>query len=94
MGEGPNRRRRGTSARAEAGGIARGQRSPMLAAVLAILLPGAGHLYARRLRAAAAWLAAILLGYWAVFLPGAVLHAISVWSAYRAALAPAPPPTP
>ena len=61
-----------------------GRRRPLLAAVLAILIPGAGHLYAGRLRAAAAWCGAILLGYWAVFLPGAVLHALSVWSAYRA----------
>ena len=88
MGEEANRRRRGASARADAEGFARGQRSPTLAAVLAILLPGAGHLYAGRLRAAAVWLVAILLGYWAIFLPGAVLHAISVWSAHRAALAP------
>jgi hypothetical protein len=54
------------------------------AAILAILVPGAGHAYAGRYRAAVIWLLAILLGYWAIFLPGAVLHAISVWSAHRA----------
>lgn len=61
--------------------------SPDLAAVLAILVPGAGHLYLGRFRAALGWLAAILVGYWAVFFPGLVLHAISVAVAYRAARA-------
>jgi len=67
-------------------------RSPELAAVLAILVPGLGHALAGRFRAAAAWLLAIVLGYWLVFFPGVVLHALSVWSAYRAvALAGARP---
>jgi hypothetical protein len=69
------------------GGRARSglRRSPDLAAILAVLIPGAGHLYLGRFRAAAGWLAAILLGYWVVFFPGVVLHAISIWSAYRTA---------
>jgi hypothetical protein len=62
-------------------------RSPELAAVLAILVPGLGHARAGRFRAAAAWWLAIVLGYWLVFFPGVVLHALSVWSAYRAAAA-------
>jgi hypothetical protein len=61
------------------------RRSPDLAAVLAILLPGAGHLYLGRFRAAGGWLAAILVGYWAVFFPGLLLHVISIGAAYRAA---------
>lgn len=63
------------------------RRSPDLAAVLAILVPGAGHLYLGRFRAALGWLAAILVGYWAVFFPGLLLHAISIGAAYRAARA-------
>ncbi|MBK7951350.1 MAG: hypothetical protein IPK00_21950 [Deltaproteobacteria bacterium] len=61
------------------------RRSPDLAAVLAILLPGAGHLYLGRFRAALGWFVAILVGYWAVFFPGLVLHGISIGAAYRAA---------
>ncbi|MBJ19641.1 MAG: hypothetical protein GY910_10065 [bacterium] len=56
-----------------------------VAAVLAILLPGLGHVYAGRLGAAAIWFLAISFGYWAILVPGLLLHAISVWSAYRAA---------
>ncbi|MFO0690825.1 MAG: DUF6677 family protein [Myxococcota bacterium] len=72
---------------AHRGGRAPWRRSPDLAAVLAILVPGAGHLYLGRFRAAAAWLVAILAGYWAVFFPGLLLHAISIAVAYRAARA-------
>ncbi len=56
-----------------------------VAAVLAILLPGLGHVYAGRLGAAAIWFLAISFGYWAILVPGLLLHAISVWSEYRAA---------
>lgn len=63
----------------------RRRRSPDVAAVLAILVPGLGHLYAGRLRAGVLWLVAILLGYWAVLLPGVVLHVLSIGSAQRAA---------
>ncbi len=63
----------------------RRRRSPDVAVVLAILVPGLGHLYAGRLRAGGLWLVAILLGYWAVLLPGVVLHILSVGSAQRAA---------
>lgn len=56
-----------------------------VAAVLAILAPGSGHLYAGRPRAALLWLLVILAGYWAVQWPGFVLHALSIFSARRAA---------
>lgn len=59
--------------------------SPGIAAVLAVLLPGLGHVYAGRLVAAAVWLGVVSFGYWAILVPGLLLHAISVWSAYRAA---------
>lgn len=59
--------------------------NPDLAAVLAILVPGAGHLYLGRFRAGMGWLVAILVGYWAVFFPGLFLHAASILVAYRAA---------
>ncbi len=59
--------------------------SPGIAAVLAVLLPGLGHVYAGRLLAAAVWFGVVSFGYWAILVPGLLLHAISVWSAFRAA---------
>lgn len=59
--------------------------SPGVAAVLAVLLPGLGHVYVGRLFAAAVWFAVISFGYWAILVPGLLLHAISIWSAYRSA---------
>lgn len=58
--------------------------SPMLAAMLTVLVPGAGHLYARHLVAAVAWFAAVSLGY-ALILPGLLLHLASIVSAAGAA---------
>jgi len=58
--------------------------SPMLAALLTVFVPGAGHLYARHVLAALAWFAAVSLGY-ALILPGLVLHMFSIISAAGAA---------
>lgn len=60
-----------------------------VAVVLAIFVPGFGHLYSRRPRAAAIWLLAVLGGYWAVYWLGLPLHLLSIVSAGRS---PAPPP--
>ena len=54
-----------------------------VAAILAVLVPGLGHVYVGRLRAGAIWFLAVVLGYWAILLPGVLLHAISIWSADR-----------
>ena len=72
-------------------GEIRSRRRPRrdVAAVLAVLVPGLGHVYVGRLRAGALWFVAVVLGYWAVLLPGVVLHAISIWSADRIAAAAA-----
>jgi len=59
--------------------------SPGIAAVLAVLLPGLGHVYVGRLLAAAVWFLAISFAYWAILVPGFLLHAISIWSAYVSA---------
>ena len=59
--------------------------SPGIAAVLAVLLPGLGHVYVGRLFAAAVWFCAISFAYWAILVPGFLLHAISIWSAYVSA---------
>ena len=59
--------------------------SPGIAAVLAVLIPGLGHVYSGRLLAGAGWFLAVSFGYWAILVPGLLLHAISVWTAYRLA---------
>ena len=59
--------------------------SPGIAAVLAVLLPGLGHVYAGRLLAGALWFLGVSFGYWAILVPGLLLHAICVWAAYRVA---------
>ena len=57
--------------------------SPGIAAVLSVLLPGLGQVYAGRLLAGALWFAATTLSYSAILLPGFLVHAFCVWSAYR-----------
>ena len=59
--------------------------SPGVAAVLAVLIPGLGHVYAGRLVAGGVWFLAISFAYWAILVPGFLLHAISIWTAYRCA---------
>jgi hypothetical protein len=58
--------------------------SPLLAAVLSMLIPGAGHLYAGRIMAAVLWFLVVSVGY-ALILPGLVLHLFSIASAAVAA---------
>jgi TM2 domain-containing membrane protein YozV len=59
--------------------------SPGIAAVLSVLLPGLGQVYCGRLGAGALWLVATTFCYWAVLLPGFLVHALCVWSAYQGA---------
>ena len=59
--------------------------SPGIAAVLAVLIPGLGHVYCGRLLAGALWFAFISFGYWAFLVPGLLPHAISIYTAYRSA---------
>ncbi|HEX3762719.1 MAG TPA: hypothetical protein VHW23_28685 [Kofleriaceae bacterium] len=63
--------------------ISRGP-SPLLAAALSALVPGAGHLYAERPIAAILWFMVVGLGY-ALLLPGLVLHLFSIASAASSA---------
>ena len=65
--------------------VARWRTRRDVAAVLAILVPGLGHVYAGRPRAGLVWFLAIALGDWLLLLPGVVLHALSIWSADRTA---------
>ena len=58
---------------------------PGIAAVLSVLIPGLGQVYAGRLLAGALWFLATAAGYSAILLPGFLIHALCVWSAYRSA---------
>ncbi len=59
--------------------------SPGIAAVLSVLIPGLGQVYAGRLVAGGLWFLATALFYWAILLPGFIAHALCVWSAYDSA---------
>jgi len=54
--------------------------SPVAAAALTMLIPGAGHLYAGRIASAVMWFFVVTLGY-VLLLPGLVLHLFAIASA-------------
>ena len=58
---------------------------PGIAAVLSVLLPGLGQVYSGRLLAGGVWFLATAFAYWAVLLPGFLVHALCIWSAYQSA---------
>ena len=58
--------------------------SPLLAAVLSVFIPGAGHLYAGRIAAAVLWFLVVGIGY-VLVLPGLILHLFNIVSAASAA---------
>ena len=60
--------------------------TPGIAAVLSVLAPGLGQVYAGRLLAGALWFLGTCLAYSAVLLPGFLVHAFCIWSAYKGAL--------
>jgi len=59
--------------------------SPGVAAVLSVLLPGLGQVYAGRMLAGALWFLVTGFAYWAILLPGFLAHALCIWSAYASA---------
>jgi TM2 domain-containing membrane protein YozV len=59
--------------------------SPGVAAVLSVLVPGLGQVYAGRLGAGALWFLGTGFAYWAILIPGFLVHAVCVWSAYESA---------
>ncbi|MEO8550254.1 MAG: hypothetical protein ABI678_09775 [Kofleriaceae bacterium] len=62
----------------------RASASPMFAAALSLMLPGAGHLYTGRAIAAVMWFLVVGMGY-ALILPGLILHMFSIASAAASA---------
>jgi hypothetical protein len=59
----------------------RPQPNPVTAVLLSMLIPGAGHIYARKPGAGVAWMATTLMGYACCFLPGLFLHGLCLFSA-------------
>ena len=57
--------------------------SPGIAAVLSVFVPGLGHVYGGRLLAGALWFLATSFAYWAILVPGFLVHALCIWSAWR-----------
>ena len=57
--------------------------SPGIAAVLSVVIPGLGQVYSGRLLAGGLWFLATAFGYSAVLVPGFLIHALCVWSAYH-----------
>jgi TM2 domain-containing membrane protein YozV len=62
----------------------RREASPVAAAVLSAMVPGAGHLYAGRILAAIMWFVVVTAGY-ALIVPGLVFHLFSIMSAAASA---------
>jgi TM2 domain-containing membrane protein YozV len=58
---------------------------PGIAAVLSVLIPGLGQVYGGRLLAGGLWFLGTGLAYWAILVPGFLVHALCVWSAYQSA---------
>ncbi|HUS32416.1 MAG TPA: hypothetical protein VMZ53_28140 [Kofleriaceae bacterium] len=59
--------------------------NPAAAAVLSLIVPGAGQLYAGRPLAAVAWFTLVTIGYMLLIVPGVLLHILCVASASAAA---------
>jgi TM2 domain-containing membrane protein YozV len=56
--------------------------NPGIAAVLSVLMPGLGQVYCGRLFAGAIWFLATAAAYSLILVPGFLIHALCVWSAY------------
>jgi hypothetical protein len=55
--------------------------NPGVAAILSLVVPGAGHLYAGRPLSAVLWFMAVSLGYLLLIVPGVLLHILCIASA-------------
>ena len=65
--------------------------SPLLAALLSVWVPGAGHLYAGRVASALLWFVIVGMGY-VLVLPGLVMHLFCIASAAATAQRVSEPP--
>lgn len=71
------------------------QWSPGVAALLSLVIPGAGQMYKGQIFNGLFWLAVVVIGYFAMVVPGIVLHLMCIVGAASGS-APADPnvPTP
>lgn len=60
--------------------------SPGISAVLSVVVPGLGQLYCGRLLAGALWFLGTTASYALFFVPGFLVHAFCIWSAYSSAV--------
>jgi TM2 domain-containing membrane protein YozV len=58
---------------------------PGISAVLSVIVPGLGQVYNGHLIAGALWFLGTAFAYSMVLLPGFLVHAVCVWSAYAGA---------
>jgi hypothetical protein len=65
--------------------IVRREPAPGIAAVLSVLIPGLGQVYNGNILAGGFWFLGTACAYSAVLLPGFLVHALCVFSAYRGA---------
>jgi hypothetical protein len=64
---------------------ARHRPNPVAAALLSLIVPGAGQLYAGRPGSALAWFVIVTMGYLLLVVPGIILHVLCVAAAAGAA---------
>lgn len=69
-----------------AAGVPRGQVpaatwSPGVAAVLSLVIPGAGQMYKGHVFGGLVWLFVVVVGYWMLIVPGFILHLCCIISA-------------
>ncbi len=54
---------------------------PGIAALLSLIIPGAGQIYKGKVLAGLIWLFAVAVGYFFLIIPGIMLHLICIFSA-------------
>jgi hypothetical protein len=57
------------------------QWSPGIAALLSLVIPGAGQMYKGKVGIGLLWLVAVVIGYTAMIVPGVILHLICIFNA-------------
>ena len=59
------------------------QWNPGIAAVLSLIVPGAGQIYKGQIGRGLAWFAGTFIGYMAMVVPGIAVHIICIYNAYN-----------
>jgi len=56
--------------------------SPGVAAVLSLIIPGAGQIYRGKIGKGIMWLILTIIGYFILIVPGLIIHLICIFNAY------------